>query len=369
MKVVYVISLTHKSVGFELLFDRLKKQGLNFHVILINNEPSELFENLTHNQIPVTELYYKNNKSVPKLVFQIRKILKQEKPSHLHTHLLEAGFIGGFAGWITRIPNRIYTRHHSDTHFYENKHGKLYDRVIHSFYHSLICLSANHLEYLQSMENIRKRLVLIPNFVDQVIFEIDAEKNQMVKQKYGFNPTNFSIGISARWTKLKGVHLILLALLRIRENYPNLKIFMFNTKGDYRAEIETLVKKFPPDQIVCTEFEREIMTVYSNLDLFIHCPVRRFAESFGLVYVEALGSGTPSIITLSGIAEDIVVHGENAWVIDYDSVDAIEEALIHLIEQQELREKLSSNAKDVASLFSLDQHIQKLFNLYEFPQK
>lgn len=368
MKVVYVISLTHKSVGFEQLFEQLRSEGLHFHVILVNSAPSELYSALLSKKIPVSEFIYSGKKSIFKLTHCIYRCLKREQATHLHTHLLEGGFMGGMAGWLARVPNRIYTRHHADAHHFENKQGRIYDRLIHFFHHRIICLSQGHLAFLRNAEKLGDKLVLIPNFIDPSIFEIDREIDREIVEKYGFNPATMAIGINARWTELKGIQYILPALQRVRTDYPTLKIYLFNAKGDFKLEIERLLTDFDPAQIVCTEFERNIMAVYPHLTIFLHCPVRPTAESFGLVYIEALGSGVPSIITLSGIANDVVAANENARVVDYRSVDEIETALRQLLADKEIRAELGENAKKVASLFSLKRHTDRLLKLYQFPK-
>lgn len=369
MKVVYVISLTHKSVGFEQLFEQLLIDGLNFHVILINREPSELFRALQSKKISVSEFIYPGKKSIVRVCVQIYRCLKHEKPTHLHTHLLEGGFLGGITGWLARIPNRIYTRHHADAHHFENKQGRIYDRFIHFFHQHIIALSQGHYVFLRDVEKLEKKLVLIPNFIDPSIFEIPPETNRRTIEKYGFNTKTITVGINARWTKLKGLQYILPALHRVIGDYPSLKIYLFNAKGDFKPEIEQLLSDFDPAQVVCTDFEDNMMSVYPHLTLFLHCPIRPTAESFGLVYIEALGSGVPSIITLSGIANDVVIANENAWVVNYRSVTEIELALRELLEHPEIRQKIGANAKKIAPLFSLKRHVDLLFKLYQFPKK
>jgi hypothetical protein len=46
-------------------------------------------------------------------------------------------------------------------------------------------------------------------------------------------------------------------------------------------------------------------------------PTDSIQETFGQVYVEAMLSKVPSVITLAGSALDHAVHKENAWVVDY----------------------------------------------------
>lgn len=366
MRIAYVISLTEKSIGFEHLFEHLKSEHLDFHIILINEKPSILYNNLKAKGISITELYYSGKKSIPKLILKTRRILKKQKVDIVHTHLLEGGFIGGFAARLAGIPRRIYTRHHGDAHFYETKRGRLYDRLIHSFHDTIICLSTGHYNFLKNQEKLGDKLVLVPNFVDPKIYDISEETKTRIRKKYGFSNDRLNIGINSRWTELKGLQYVLPAIINIykKAEIP-FHLYLFNAKGNYSAEVEKLLANLPDSQYTATVFESEIMAIYPELDIFIHCPVRETAESFGLVYVEALGSGTPSVFTLSGIAHDIVVPGKNALVVDFCSPVQIEEAIEKLAKNSELRRTFASQPAEIRELFSIKIHANRLLKIYE----
>lgn len=366
MKIVFIISLTVKSSGFEELFIELKKRELDFHVLLINPSRSQLYDRLIENNIPTTEYYYYGKKSIFSLVFKTRKLLKNLQPTHVHSQLMEGGLIGGLASWLSRIPIRIYSRHHGDTHFYEKKRGRIYDRLIQALHTKIICLSKGHYNFLTEFEKIKpEKLELIPNFIDEKLFDVSENRSKTVQEKYGFDSSKINIGINARWTELKGLHFILPAILTVSKKYPEIRVYLFNAKGDYKLEVLKYVDQFDASTIKCIEFEADIMSVYPHFNVFLHCPIRKTAESFGLVYIEAMGSGLPCILTLSGIANDIVLPNENALVVDYNSSTEIENALLELIEFPEKSKMISENAKKIAPLFTIEIHTNKLIQLYK----
>ena len=365
MKIVYVISFIERRLGFEEYFLELKNRNIDFQVILINRNKSDLYECLKFHGIFVEEYIYTSKKSLPKTIFKLRNHFKAYKPTHLHAHLLEAGFIAGIAGWLGRVKNRIYTRHHGDMHYIENKHGRIYDRIIHSFYSKIVCVSRSHFDYLIETENIkRKKLFIVPNFVDPSIFDLNESNLGQIREKYLFKKENINIGINARWVEFKGLQYVLPALLEVVEKHPLVHFYLFNAKGNDKEMILKLLEKFNSESYTVVEFESEIMSVYPNFDIFIHCPVRPEAESYGLVYVEAMGSGVPCVFTLSGIAKDIVIDEFNALVVGFKSEEEISNAICRLIESEELRNKLAANAKSVKSTFTLVSHVDRMFEVY-----
>lgn len=363
--IVYIISRIHDSQGFVDLFCKLQSDNrIHFQIILINPEPSKLHQDLAAHNIEVSEYLYPGKRDIIKLTYRLFLKLRNIQPHIVHTHLLDAGLIGGLSAWLARVPFRIYTRHHGDMHFFAHKKGKLYDKIIHSFYHKIVGLSAGHIEFLKQYEHIGRKLVHIPNFYDPAYFNVSPERVERVKQKYKFSEEDINIGVNARWTDWKGVQYTIMAVASLLGEYKNLKLYLFNAKGDYTNQIHELLRQLPHDRYHAISFEGDIMAVYKHFDIFVHVPVRIAAESFGLVYIEAMGSGVPCVFTLSGIACDVAQDGKNALVVPFMQSDAIAQALVKLIENEDLRKKIVSGSAEIAGKFTLQSHINKLYHLY-----
>ena len=100
-------------------------------------------------------------------------------------------------------------------------------------------------------------------------------------------------------------------------------------------------------------------------DFFVHVPVNYHAEAFGQIYVESLASGIPAIFSLSGIANDFIVHEKNALVVPYMDAKAIYESVKKLIENNSLREKIiEQGKKDVLELFQFETMMKKTEEYY-----
>jgi len=362
--VTYIISRIDKSVGFEALFDKLRNDGLSFDVVLLNPGESYLKQYLAQQQHAVTELRYSGKKDMPRVLRQLLRHFKVRRPAIVHTHLLDAGLLGGLAAWIRRVPLRVYTRHHGDMHFYEQRRGRFYDRLIHSFYNRIIALSTGHLHLLNDREGLAKKTVLIPNFYDEQLFSVSEARLEAAKSTYGFSEQHLAIGVNARWTAWKGVRFAIEGFRQFLSRHPQAKLYLFNANGDDSDAILNALHQLPEGSYRYTAFEHDMMAVYPHFDYFVHVPVRETAESFGLVYIEAMGSGLPCVFTLSGIACDAVTDKVNAMVVPYHSGEAVAEALETLIEDTTLREQLAAKAGSVTHAYTLSTHIAKLHQLY-----
>ncbi|MCB9505762.1 MAG: glycosyltransferase family 1 protein [Gemmatimonadales bacterium] len=85
---------------------------------------------------------------------------------------------------------------------------------------------------------------------------------------------------------------------------------------------------------------------YASADLFAF---PSSTETFGNVLLEAMASGLPSLAAAAGGVLDFAVHGENAWLVEPDSVPALVEGLDLLLRDAPRRTRLSRGALDTAA--------------------
>lgn len=68
-------------------------------------------------------------------------------------------------------------------------------------------------------------------------------------------------------------------------------------------------------------------------------------EGFGLPVLEGMAAGTPVIATNIPVVNELIRHGEDGWLIPYDDVAALAQAIILLVEDRALRERLVAGGR------------------------
>ena len=151
------------------------------------------------------------------------------------------------------------------------------------------------------------------------------------------------------------------------KQYPDglLCLFGASEHAGYAAEIKNKLSLLPERNYRIIPFENNVFDLYQLFDCYIHVPVNESCEAFGQTYVEALASGVPSVFTLSGVAREFILHEENALVVPFRNSKAIYDAMIRILNDEQLCTKLKTKGvQDVNRLFGFNSYILNLQKLY-----
>jgi glycosyltransferase involved in cell wall biosynthesis len=91
--------------------------------------------------------------------------------------------------------------------------------------------------------------------------------------------------------------------------------------------------------------------VYGKSSVFVHPSL---ADGFGYVVAEAMASGLPVIVTEATGAADLIVDGENGYIVPVGDSEAICERLRHLAENPHLLRQMGEAARTTARSLTLD---------------
>ncbi len=211
----------------------------------------------------------------------------------------------------------------------------------------------------------RAKVHVIPHGFDLTYFlSVSDIRIETVRNAHKIGNQSLVIGVIARYTHLKGVQFIIPAFKRFIELHPNAHLILANAQGDYEKEIREMLSALPSQSYTEIKFEPDIAALYKLFTFFVQSPIDVYAESFGQTYVEALASGIPSIVTLSGIASDFIKHEENALVVGYENSEQIFNSLERLINNPDLKEHISSGGLQSVHQFDISIMTDRLYQLY-----
>lgn len=371
-KIAYIISLLPKrALEFEWVAEKLDRTRFELVFILLNPTSGTPMELKAQEEGWCTyHIQYTGKKQLPQAIYRIWQILGAERPQAVHTHLVDATMAGLVAAWLRRIPQRIYTRHHSTFHHDYQPHAVYYDLLCNRLATQIVAIAPHVREVLEQREGVSpSKIVDIPHCLDtQAFLAADLpQRIQQLKVKYGLLDTDAPVvGIVSRYTEWKGIQYSVPAFERFLADYPNAKLVLANARaGEYVAEIDKLLARLPKDRYVEIEFEPDMPALFGMFDLFVHTPIDAYCEAFGQIYLEALMAQVPSVVTASGIAHQLVKNGDNALLVLYQDTESVYRALLALWQDKAQYHKIQQQGhQDVIGAYTIPKKIDSLAALY-----
>jgi glycosyltransferase involved in cell wall biosynthesis len=366
IRVTYILSDIDHAPFFEYTFNLIDKSRFAISVILLASKTSRFEEFMKTTGMTYERIHFTGKKDYPKAIFKTIKFLRKVQPHMIHTHLADASMIGMVAAKIMGVRKRVYTRHGGTQKHYFDK-GKKWDIAIQAMSSHIIATCENVKEVLMEENKVPAKKITIINLA----FEMERFYNpreEIVKellQKYNPNDRHPVIGVISRWVGYKGINYIIPAFKEVLKEYPNALLLLINARGNQAKEIGDMLKDFSPDQVKAVEFESNIYELYQVFDIFVHVPVGKHYEAFGQIYIEALAAGIPSVFTMAGIAAEFIRHEHDALVVDYKSPEGIRDAILRILKDQDLRNRLIQNGKEsVRGKFEFSRYITELESFY-----
>jgi len=155
----------------------------------------------------------------------------------------------------------------------------------------------------------------------------------------------------ARLVERKGVDVVIRAMPKITESIPN-AVYLIVGAGPYQEKLERLVKELELEgRIIFAGYvtDEELPCYYGACDVFVlvsrTLEDKGEMEGFGIVYLEAGACGKPVIAGRGGGASEAVEDGVTGLLVDPSDVGEIANAIVRVLEDEELARRLGENGR------------------------
>lgn len=256
-------------------------------------------------------------------------------------------------GWFNRLVNLV-------VHFQNHMAGLLAHRIV-----TYTQDYADHSPYLQRFRH--KVLAFLPPVELPPPQPGAAETFAQVHRLHERHPV---IGMAARFAAEKGVEVLLDALPKVLEKYPNAQVLFAGQYENVLGEQEYYNRLMPRIR----EYEargqwtflgvlspQEMTAFYPNLDVLV-VPSLNSTEAFGLVQIEAMMHNVPCVASaLPGVRRPVQMH-QMGKVIPIGDSEALAQALLDIFAE---KEKYRCDVAELKRLYDPDTIAQEYEQLFE----
>lgn len=293
----------------------------------------------------------------------LKNLFRKNKYDIVHCHSSKAGLVGRIAARLAKVDKIIYTVHGFVFNEPMNKikkyiyilceiiGAKCGDKIVTVSKKDYQCA----LDYKISKE---KNTIFIPNAIKE-IDKSSLKSKQEIIDELNIEKNKFIIGNVSNFYETKGHRYLIDALKKLYdEGYDFYTIFA--GEGNTLKEMQEKSKEY--SNIKYLGYRTDNYDIMNCFDLFVLPSVK---EGMPYVILEAMNLGKPVLCTQVGALVDIIRDGENGYIVEPQSIDALYNKLKDILDNKQLQQiadKGEIYIKEHFSFKSFADNMEKLYN-------
>jgi glycosyltransferase involved in cell wall biosynthesis len=335
--------------------------GTRYNVSLISLRGKDLSED-TLEQFGVDVTYLGRHKFDLGTYGHLMRILREKQADVLHMHGYGATTFGRLCARKLKIPAVLHEHaNHTNTPWFQ----KVADRILAPHTDLAIAVSESTAEFTtraRLMPAERTKVVYLGSPLDEFARARTAEEVSAARAALGIAPETIAVGTVTRLMPSKGNQYLVDAVKEITARQPRARVYIAG-EGELETELRDQARSLAlGDRLVFLGFQRDIAAVLSALDIVVFPSLW---EGTPLTAFEALASGKPLVATDADGLLDILTDRKDALVVPKRNAGALARAVIDVIEQPGLAERLSAESRRTGARYDIARFVRKMEQLYD----
>jgi glycosyltransferase involved in cell wall biosynthesis len=301
-----------------------------------------------------------HHRNLLKTIWEIIRVIRKEDPDILYSRHWPTKIPTAFAGWLMRkkvvfseANSLIHSTFYKDTGraslYLKSTACRLADVVV--------AVSEGVADGLDHLFNINSKIKVIHNGLD--LEEIEKRGKEEVLHPWfgGSEPIALAVG---RLVNQKGFSYLIEAVRLVNRKTP-LRLLIMG-EGELREKLQRQSQELGiEDRVDFLGVKRNPFAYMSRCDLFV---LSSLYEGLPNVLIEAMAVGLPLVSTNCPYGpSEIIEDGRSGILVPVRDPQAIAEAILRVLEDEHLRERLKVEARRRVRDFSLDNMTSKYTDL------
>jgi glycosyltransferase involved in cell wall biosynthesis len=305
---------------------------------------------------------------------KVVQLIRQERPSIVHTHKSKAGVIGRLAARACHVPVIVHTYHGHVLHGYFG----LFKTRLFIFIERWMATMTDHVitvspkvkaELVRYGIATEKKIKVIYLGLDLKKFAIKNRNEGTYRRDRRLDPNLPLIGIVARLVPIKRINLFLQVAHILLKKVPNSQ-FVVIGDGELRLALEQQsIELGLQDHIHFTGFRLDVENIYPDLDVLALTSAN---EGSPVSLIEGLASGCAVVATDVGGIADVIRADETGLLVPSKSyteetiAQMMADKIYALLQDPAMRKAIGAKGKeDILSRFSIERLGSDLSELYQ----
>jgi glycosyltransferase involved in cell wall biosynthesis len=301
-------------------------------------------------------------------VMKLARIIRKERIDLVHTNVGICP-MGAYAARIAKRPHVWHVREPLGTQgeYPLTPGDERAARLFQKLSAAIICNSQYTAGFFRNHDI---EPLVIYNGIDLSLFEDAQHRGQLLRSKLGLGPNQTVVGmvgsLRADW---KEHDLFLKSAAILHQEFPECRFVVFGGLSNldlnpYTRSVRDLAIELGlQGALVFADFIDDVPAMMTSLDILAH-PTSK--EGSGRVVMEAMAAGRPVVGVQAGGVQETIQHGATGFLTPPRDAPALAEALKCLLRDDELREKMGTQARAYAwEHYSLARTAESIHSVYE----
>ncbi len=222
---------------------------------------------------------------------------------------------------------------------------------------TIVCVSESERIHARAMGMQTRKIAKVRNGIDgPAPGDRDALRAQLA-----IAPDEVAIGFVGRFSHQKDPLRFIDAIARARAVNPKTRAILIGGDG-MEDEVRSALSANGLDDAVALLIDAPGQMWMNAMDVF--CMSSRY-EAMPYVYIEALFAGLPIVTTNVGGSEETVVHETNGLIVDREDQDALPDAIVRIVSNDEERAAFAAASLKMSKDFAIDAMVDRIIAVYE----
>lgn len=359
LKVLYLLNHAGKG-GTEgyiySLVESLNNQKLKAYFAY--NEHGPLVERLESLGVETFQIKM-NNPFDLKAANELSKLCKKLDISLIHTHYLRENYIALLSRFFRPKTKVVYTYHFI---LENNLIQRMANRILTHFEANIIAVCNKGKEMMVSNWIKGEKIRVIFNGVDPRQWE--TKEASTIRQEFSIPEDTYLLLSVSRFSIEKGHKFLINSIGQLKEITDRKFMCILAGDGPLLEEVKQQVSDLGLKELVIfAGFRKDVKNLIDGCNLHINSSE---CEALSIAITEALAAGMPVIATDVGGNGDIInLDTKCGILVEYNNPKAMAEAILKVMNDEELQSVMSKNAKLAArEIFNIEIMVNKTFNVY-----